>query len=274
MNPYEETPIARTLLDIANSDPFATRDRLQAFQHYSAMTAMQTQIDTEIRGIREPNIAYNDYAIRRNALMAQASDRTLHPMTRTIAQNQLDALSSDYNTVHSQFRDNPKPIDVERLLSTERAVLYGSRALNVNRNSSDYDLAFSYESHRMVYEYLKVSNTPISSSTSYFTSVPEAGYHTFFQYRGEDTKIDIIFVHNDEDLDVIRSSIQDLQSIPLYMLHDKHFRIEAYNRALQHRDWKPLVNAQRSERILSRQRRAFEEERSATVARASGTSIW
>ena len=269
-----ETPIARTLLDIANSDPFAARDRLQAFQHYSAMSTMQTQIDTGIRGIRDPNIAYSDYAIRRNALMAQVSDRTLHPMTRTLAQNQLDALNSDYNTGHSPFRDNPKPIDVERLLSIEGMVLYGSRALNVNGNYSDYDLAFSYESHRRVYEYLKVNNTPISSSTSYFTSVPEAGYHTFFQYMGEDTKIDIIFVHNDEDLDVIRSSIQDLQSIPSYMLHDKHFRIEAYNRALQHRGWKPLVKAPGSERVLSRQRRAFEEARSATVARAMGTPPW
>ena len=273
MNPYEETPAARTLLDIANSDPFAARDRLQVYQSYQEMTAMQAQIGTEIRGIREPNRSYSDYTRRRNALMAQVSYRTLHPMTRTLAQNQLDALNSDYNTGHSPFRDSPKPIDVERLLSTEGMVLYGSRALNVNRNSSDYDLAFSYESHRMVYEYLKVNNTPISHSTSYFTSVPEAGYHTFFQYMGEDTKIDIIFVHNDEDLDVIRSSIQDLQSIPSYMLHDKHFRIEAYNRALQHRGWKPLVNAQRSERILSRQRRASEEARSA-IARAIGTSIW
>ena len=266
-----ETPVASTLLDIANSDHFATRDRLQAFRHYSAMTAMQTQIDTEVRGIQYPDISYSNYQRRRNALMSQVSDRTLHPMTRTLAQKQLDVLNSDYNTGHSQYRDNQKPIDEERLLSTEGVVLYGSRALNVNRNSSDYDLAFSYEAHRMVYEYLKVNNTPISSSTSYFTSVPEAGYHTFFQYMGEDTKIDIIFVHNDEDLDVIRSSIQDLQSIPSYMLHDKHFRIEAYNRALQHRGWKPLVNEQRSARIQAEQRRAFGEAR---VAAGRGTTPW
>lgn len=232
-----------------HSNYLLERDVLQVYGSYQEMIARQTQIDTEIIGIREPNISYSGYQRRRNTLMAQASDRTLHPMTRTLAQKQLDVLNSDYNTGHSPFRDNPKPIDVERLLSTEGVVLYGSRALNVNRNSSDYDLAFSYESHRMVYEYLKVNNTPISSSTSYFTSVPEAGYPTFFQYMGEDTKIDIIFVHNDEDLDVIRSSIQDLQSIPSYMLHNKGFRIEAYNRALQHRGWKPLVNAQRSERI-------------------------
>ena len=250
-----------------HSNYLLERDILQVYQPYQEMIARQTQTDTEIRGIREPNTTYSDYQRRRNALIAQASDITLHHMTRTLAQKQLDILNSE-------FRDNPKPIDIEGLLSTEGVVLYGSRALNVNENSSDYHLAFSYESHRRVYEYLKVNNTPISSSTSYFTSVPEAGYHTFFQYMGEDTKIDIIFVHNDEDLDVIRSSIQDLQSIPSYMLHDKHFRIEAYNRALQHRGWKPLVNAQRSERILSHQRRAFEEARSATVARAIGTSIW
>lgn len=269
-----EIAAARTLLDIPSSSYLVERDISQVYQPYQAITAMQTQIDTEIRGIRDPVTMYNDYARRRNTLIAQVSDRALHPMTRTLAQKQLDVLNSDYNTGHSQYKDNPKPIDVERLLSTEGMVLYGSRALNVNRNSSDYDLAFSYESHRMVYEYLKVNNTPISNSTSYFTSVPEAGYHTFFQYMGEDTKIDIIFVHNDEDLDVIRSSIQDLQSIPSYMLHDKHFRIEAYNRALQHRGWKPLVKAPGSERVLSRQRRAFEEARSATVARAMGTQPW
>lgn len=258
MNQHE-TPVARALLG------------LQAFQHYSAISTMQTQIDTEIRGIQDPNIAYSDYARRRNAIMAQASDRTLHSMTRTLAQQQLDALNSDYDTGHSPFRDNPKPIDVERLLSTEGVVLYGSRALNVNRNSSDYDLAFSYESHRMIYEYLRVNNTPISHSTFYFTSVPEAGYHTFFQYIGEDTKVDIIFVHNDEDLDVIRSSIQDLQSIPSYMLYDKHFRIEVYNRALQHRGWKPLVKDQRSARVQAEQRRAFGEARSAA---GRGTTPW
>ena len=247
--PQYEIAAARTLLDIPSSSYLVERDISQVYQPYQAITAMQTQIDTEIRGIRDPVTMHNDYARRRNTLIAQVSDRALHPMTRTLAQKQLDVLNSDYNTGHSPFRDNPKPIDVERLLSTEGMVLYGSRALNVNRNSSDYDLAFSYESHRVIYEYLKVNNTSISSSTSYFTSVPEAGYHTFFQYMGEDTKIDIIFVHNDEDLDVIRSSIQDLQSIPSYMLHNKGFRIEAYNRALQHRGWKPLVNAQRSERI-------------------------
>lgn len=260
MNPYEETPVARTLLDIANSDRFFTRDSLQAFQHYPAMSIMPPQIDTEIRGIQDPITIHSDYPRRRNALMAQVSDRTLHPMTRTLAQKQLDALHSDYNTEHSQYRDNPKPIDVERLLSTEGMDLYGSRALNVNRNSSDYDLAFSYEAHRMIYEYLKASNIPISHSTSYFTSVPEAGYHTFFQCMVEDIKIDIIFVHNDEDLDLIRSSIQDLQSIPSYMLHDKRFRIEAYNRALQHRGWKPLI------RVLA--------EGTEVATRARGTSIW
>lgn len=232
--------------------------RSQAYQQYLAIT--------DIRSRDSPTLI--DHTRRRNALMAQASDRTLHPMTRTLAQNQLDALNSGYNTVHSQFRDSPKPIDVERLLSTEGMVLYGSRALNVNRNSSDYDLAFSYESHRMVYEYLKVNNTPISHSTSYFSSAPEAGYHTFFQYMGEDTKIDIIFVHNDEDLDVIRSSIQDLQSIPEYMLYDKHFRIDTYNKALQHRGWKPIDNTP-SPRGYSA--RSFGEAR--PVA-ARGTSSW
>ena len=272
MNPHEETTAANALLGITTYGQSVERDRLQAYQQYLAMAAIQNnQRDAEIRGMREVSLDYRDYARRRHALMAQASDRSLDPMTRTIAQQQLDALNSDYYTGHSPFRDTQKPIDVERLLSTEGVVLYGSRALNVNRNSSDYDLAFSYESHRLIYEYLKVNNTPMSHNTSYFSSVPEAGYHTFFQYMGEDTKIDIIFVHNDEDLDVIRSSIQDLQSIPSYMLYDKHFRIETYNKALQHRGWKPIAKDQRSARIQAEQRRAFGEARSAA---GRGTTSW
>lgn len=129
--------------------------------------------------------------------------------------------------------------DISPILKTPGAVLYGSRALGVNHQKSDYDIALSYESHKHIYSWLLSDNIPASTNIDYFTSVPEAGYHTFFQLQISGFKTDIIFVHNDEDLDVIRSSVRDLQSIPAYMLAHKQFRIEAYNRALQHRGWKP-----------------------------------
>ena len=123
-------------------------------------------------------------------------------------------------------------------------VIYGSRSLHVEAEYSDYDFAFSYEEHKRLFDILVDSHIAVSNPTGYFQSSPEAGYKAFFQYKGldpvsnEKVKVDILFVHNDEDLDVIRSSVQDLQSIPQYMLRDKKFRIDAYNRALQDRGWK------------------------------------
>ena len=123
-------------------------------------------------------------------------------------------------------------------------VIYGSRSLHVEAEYSDYDFAFSYEEHKRVFDILVDSHIDVSNPTGYFQSSPEAGYKAFFQYKGLDpvsnerVKVDILFVYNDEDLDVIRSSVQDLQSIPQYMLRDKKFRIDAYNKALQDRGWK------------------------------------
>ena len=131
--------------------------------------------------------------------------------------------------------------DISPILKDPGVVLYGSRALGVDHQKSDYDIALSYESHKHIYSWLLSANIPARTNIDYFTSVPEAGYHTFFQHHASDFKADIIFVHNDEDLDVIRSSVRDLQSIPAYMLAHKSFRIEAYNRALQHRGWKPAI---------------------------------
>lgn len=133
------------------------------------------------------------------------------------------------------------PID---FLLNAGGVTYGSRSLHVEAEYSDYDFAFSYEEHKRVFDILMDSHIAVSNPTGYFQSSPEAGYKAFFQYKGLDpvsnerVKVDILFVHNDEDLDVIRSSVQDLQSIPQYMLRDKKFRIDAYNKALQDRGWK------------------------------------
>ena len=150
------------------------------------------------------------------------------------------------------------PID---FLLNAGGVIYGSRSLHVEAEYSDYDFAFSYEEHKRVFDILVDSHIDVSNPTGYFQSSPEAGYKAFFQYKGLDpvsnerVKVDILFVHNDEDLDVIRSSVQDLQSIPQYMLRDKKFRIDAYNKALQDRGWKlnpDLRNNRRDPRTASR----------------------
>lgn len=176
------------------------------------------------------------------------------------------------------------PID---FLLNAGGVIYGSRSLHVEAEYSDYDFAFSYEEHKRVFDILVDSHIDVSNPTGYFQSSPEAGYKAFFQYKGLDpvsnerVKVDILFVHNDEDLDVIRSSVQDLQSIPQYMLRDKKFRIDAYNKALQHRGWKPTpvagvanddrIRGFRSARIIADEARRFGEARSAA---GRGTSPW
>ena len=166
-------------------------------------------------------------------------------------------------------------------------VIYGSRSLHVEAEYSDYDFAFSYEEHKRVFDILVDSHIDVSNPTGYFQSSPEAGYKAFFQYKGLDpvsnerVKVDILFVHNDEDLDVIRSSVQDLQSIPQYMLRDKKFRIDAYNKALQDRGWKlnPVagvandarIRGFRSARIIADEARRFGEARSAA---GRGSVTW
>ncbi len=150
----------------------------------------------------------------------------------------------DYQQYMYKASTIPKPVLLQLLLEAS-GVIYGSRGLHIESPTSDYDFAFSYEEHKKLFHTLMNYDIHLNSSTDYFSSVPEAGYYAFFQYKGLDPmtnkkiKVDILFVHNDEDLDVIRSSIQDLQSIPQYMLRDKKFRIDAYNKALQHRGWKP-----------------------------------
>ena len=160
-------------------------------------------------------------------------------------------------------------------------VIYGSRSLHVEAEYSDYDFAFSYEEHKRVFDILVDSHSELSNPTGYFQSSPEAGYKAFFQYKGldpvsnEKVKVDILFVHNDEDLDVIRSSVQDLQSIPQYMLRDKKFRIDAYNKALQDRGWKvapDLRNNRRDPRptVVRRDRDIY--SRGASITR--GITPW
>ena len=214
------------------------------------------------------------------ALLAVAADATVPPSVRLQASQEYmvqarpPAQRDDDQIAHMQnlwsrldesifqqpLRAKAIAVPIGFLLNAG-GVIYGSRSLHVEAEYSDYDFAFSYEEHKRVFDILVDSHIDVSNPTGYFQSSPEAGYKAFFQYKGLDpvsnerVKVDILFVHNDEDLDVIRSSVQDLQSIPQYMLRDKKFRIDAYNKALQDRGWKlnpDLRNNRRDPRTASR----------------------
>lgn len=201
---------------------------------------------------------------------AQIQQRVLD-LRRIIRSTTESPYSRDWNA------PPPSSIDIQRILEVPGGVMFGSRALNIHTGYSDYDIAFSYESHGYIYEYLQVNNVHTIDISSYCESLPEGGHKALFQYNPGDTdKVDILFVHNDEDLDVIRSSVQDLRNVPAYMLENKKTRIHLYNMALQNRGWKKLrmsvvmgdshIRGTRSART-----RFFGEARSAA---GGGTTPW
>lgn len=139
-------------------------------------------------------------------------------------------------------------LSLDQLMSYPTATMYGSRALQVNHANSDYDIAFSSESSNIVSR-LMAAEVKSTDPTNYFKVGPEGGYCAFFHKvplvidRVSPYKkiyADILVVHTDEDLDCISSSINDLRSIPSYLLEDKGTRIDLYQKALVHRGWKRL----------------------------------
>ena len=239
--------------------------RLQAYHQYMVQASQASARPTEARVYTPPpqmtasttHTSLSLERLREEGLMLQRRLRVtsnLNPAELTNLRKRLSVINIELRDAEAHvtresnpfsneiLRRDPDPIPLRMLLEAN-GVMYGSSGLHIESPTSDYDFAFSYEEHKSLFHALIRLNIPKSDSTSYFSSVPEAGYHTFFQYKaldlsGEAVKVDILFLHNDEDLDVIRSSMQDLQSIPQYMLRDKKFRVDAYNRALQHRGWK------------------------------------
>ena len=139
-------------------------------------------------------------------------------------------------------------LTLDQLMSYPTATMYGSRALQVNHANSDYDIAFSRESSNIVSR-LMAAGVRSTDPTNYFKIGPEGGYCAFFHKvplvidsvnPHRKMYADILVVHTDEDLDCISSSINDLRSIPSYLLENKGTRIDLYQKALVHRGWTRL----------------------------------
>ena len=150
-------------------------------------------------------------------------------------------MASTYNATKQ-----PK-LHIEELLGHPTATMYGSKALHVDSQTSDYDIAYSKESSYILRLLMSTGLTPTDPS-EYFKVGPESGYCAFFSKVPLIGSVeepfaryaDILVLHTDEDLDCIRSSINDLQSIPSYLLENKRTRIDLYQKALVHRGWKTL----------------------------------
>lgn len=113
-------------------------------------------------------------------------------------------------------------------------VLYGSRALGVDTDKSDYDYAILLEHIRPVY-----SLEDIDSPRRYFKYLPEDGaYGILYKVPLPNNEVtDILILNDEDDLQVVRDAISDLQRVPTYLLQDKATRVTLYQTALKEYGW-------------------------------------
>jgi len=118
---------------------------------------------------------------------------------------------------------------IENILETY-GVEFGSRALDVHQEHSDYDYA-------VLSEHLEDFCFSHCNAENYFKVLPENDYEVALKIPFKDSSVDIIILDKAEDLEVVSKAINDLKSIPKYLLQDKLFRIDAYEKALIFYGW-------------------------------------
>lgn len=145
-------------------------------------------------------------------------------------------------------------ISVDEILRKMPCCLYGSRALltvpkSANGGDStsddrDYDIAISIEDPQYLnfIKYLESVNVRKVNIKNYCESTPESGYYGLYRFKDRyENNVDLLVLYLDEDVDIIRSTINDLKRIPPYFLTNKKQRIAMYNQGLRYRGWKPGV---------------------------------
>lgn len=131
-------------------------------------------------------------------------------------------------------------ITVEELINDYNAVIFGSAALGLEHK--DIDLALSSTNTKFEDLKLKLRFSERLDISTYCQSSPESGFYGLYRLQTDSgKKIDLLILNNDEDLDVIRSTIVDLNKIPKYFLEYKPDRIWLYQKGLRHRGWEPSV---------------------------------
>ncbi len=145
-------------------------------------------------------------------------------------------------------------ISVDEILRKMTCCLYGSRALLTASESAkgedsvsdnrDYDIAINIEDPQYLrfVEYLESVNVRKVNINNYCESTSESGYYGLYRFKDRyENNVDLLVLYLDEDVDIIRSTINDLKRIPPYFLTNKKQRIAMYNQGLRYRGWKPGV---------------------------------
>lgn len=145
-------------------------------------------------------------------------------------------------------------ISVDEILRKMPCCLYGSRALLTASESAkgedsisddrDYDIAISIEDPQYLkfIKYLESINVRKVNIKNYCESTSESGYYGLYRFKDRyENNVDLLVLYLDEDVDIIRSTINDLKRIPPYFLTNKKQRVAMYNQGLRYRGWKPGV---------------------------------
>lgn len=117
--------------------------------------------------------------------------------------------------------------DVEELLDCG-GVLIGSRALGVETNGSDYDIAILEELLPIKYKTM-----PTRQVEFYFRIAPPEQGLGLIKLDG----LDIIVCPKLQHLLDIKEVFEELKLLPKGYISDKHLRIELFHRGLQLRGW-------------------------------------
>jgi len=124
------------------------------------------------------------------------------------------------------------------------AIEFGSRALNVNTNKSDYDFAILRSNYE---ELFKGENLPEFPLDNYFRVLPAYGRNTLlpnFQimektsflgpFARDFNALDLLIIEHQEHLNMINNAVKALHKCPKQDLCIKEFRIELYEKELEH----------------------------------------
>lgn len=121
----------------------------------------------------------------------------------------------------------------EFLKEFKRYVMIGSRALGVNTDDSDTDIACLYDD---LPEYLKERDK--LDASLYFNTLP-IGNIMLIRYI--EPSVDIIIYENIEQLNIIRQCIDDLKLVPKCILKNKQLRCLLFEELMLHYGFKRRV---------------------------------
>lgn len=116
------------------------------------------------------------------------------------------------------------------LIKNHEGILIGSRALGVDTENSDWDVAILAKNFPIINRI----NLATVDMENYVSALP---LRNSSLYRGKG--IDILVYDDEEDFHVVKLAINDIEMVPSYLLKNKDARVSMYTKALLHYGFKP-----------------------------------